>query len=202
MKTIKFLLLFLIFSFSACFIYESDKELKSTMDKADTEEIPNEKIIDTSQKTIFNNYQIGSCNSLLLEIISERYGMISPQGKILNIRILKNGIAEYDYLDDSNNVLRKKLMFSKSQLNELLEILNSKEMASSKSVYTADNICIDTIINKKIIFCSIDSSQKKEILVNECGSTNFDEREKLPSKIINLFEKIDNVKNISSSSLE
>lgn len=190
MKITITLLSLIIFYVSACNLYKSDKELRKTMDEADIVEIPDKKVIDTTQKTIFNEYQIGSCENLVLEVTSERYGMISPQGKVLDIRILRNRKIEYDYYDNLNDTVRKELTISESQFNNLLKVLDSEEMINSKSRYVADNICIDTVVNKKITFCPMSTGQKKEILVNECGSPNFDEREKLPFKIIDIIEEV------------
>lgn len=186
-------ILLLLFS-SACSSYKSNNESKQKTSEPDLEIIPSNKLIDTSQETILGDYQIdSSCKNLLLEVVNGRYGMVFPPGKILDIRVIKNGKAEYDF-EDSNNILRKEHELSNSQFYHLKKMLDSKEMISSKSVYVADRSCLDAVFERTITFCPSSTGQKKDILIKECRPINSDEGEKIPIQILNVIKYVDKLK--------
>lgn len=192
-KLIFILLFFLIF---AC------KFDKSRLEKAvsvSNEEIP----IDTTRKTMLQDYYIDSCEDLMLEVTTSRFGMTSPKGKVIDIRILKNGEAEYDQYKvglTQSPIIRNQMTFSKSQLDSFRKILNSKEIINSKSKYIGDYYCCDVFIEKKISFCL--ENKRKDILVSEYDIVIHENRnDKIPQDIVDLLRAIDTITDTTPPSI-
>ncbi len=187
----------------SCDSHDTLEESKKVMDEADVEKIPSDTEIDTAQTTIFHDYQVGSCENLLLEITRDQSGMILPKGKLLEIRITRSGKAEYDLYENSNFGLRHSFSLSGSQLHEFYRLMSSNSILNAKNTYTLENVCVDTRLIKEITFCPVSTGRMKRIIVKECGAGNIEEFEKLPTAISSLFQKVDNlIKRNSSENVE
>ncbi len=197
-KHILYLQILIVLSVTCC-SFRSDESLKKDVDDPNrrTRKIPSDHIVDTSQETILRDFQIDSpCRNLVLQIVNENYGLIEPSGKLLGVRIINNGNAEYDYYaNDPDSILRKEVKLSDRQLTTIKEILESKDLIDAKDEYNEDTVCIDAFTEKEIAFCSSDLSKTKTIRVNDC-SVHDNKKEKPPSKILYLLKFI---KKITSS---
>ena len=193
-KIIVFLYILILF-LTACSNYKSSQQVQLNNKQADLETIPNNKIIDKSQETILESYKIdSSCRNLVVEIVDEQYGMVLPQGKLLNIRVLRNGDAEYDYYENPNAIERKKIKLADFQQDYLLKFANFNKTDFSKLEYSDDESCLDAVFRKQITFCPSLSGPKKEILIKECRTSDSDSKEKIPSQILELTKYINKIK--------
>lgn len=187
----KLIVIVLIFigSMTSCTYRNSVEESKKIMDEADIQKIPSESQIDTSLTTNLENYQVGSCTDLFLQITETQQGMVFPSGTRLLIRILEDGRTEYDDFEHSVQGKRETFNLSNSDMQHFKDFIASDDIITAKSSYTLPNSCVDTSIAQEIAFCPGSSGMMKKITIKECGVGNIEQNEKLPKPLSDVLQK-------------
>jgi hypothetical protein len=156
------------------------------------ERLPNDKVVDTTQTTILGNFsQDGFCENVILELTSEKYGMVRQQGKTLDFRLTKSGDAEYDSIDNSGRIVRKTAVLTEAQFTHIRSLLNTvSKIPVQSSEYVEDIGCVDATFRKRIVFCTQNMGGLSEIKVMECRPIGVEKGDPVPPKVNELIEYI------------
>ena len=184
----------LLISLSGCSLNEN---------KIDEEKVQEEKI-DTTNKTVFgSDHQIGTCQNLILEITTERYG-VYPTGRVLDIRVLKDGRVEYDSYKTGiyeSPIIRKTIYLSKKHLTKIKHLISTFSLEHIKGKYAGHLLVGDVYLEKRISYC--DNFEKYDILLNEYDvQLAKDRKDKIPPNVIQLVKLIDTINNAFIPSIE
>lgn len=180
---------------SSCSRYNSVVDAGPDNSGAQLERIPSDTIIDTTRTTILAGYSVDdNCDRLLLEVVDERFGMASPQGKILNIRILKDGELEYDRIDGANDVTRSRSKLSAGQLKDVVKRIESVRLPIPESKFRShDDACVDALFEKTVTMCALGARHRQSAKVQECQPFNSAPGGDIPSALAELISYVSSI---------
>ncbi len=106
---------------------------------------------------IFICFAIGKAQTtspkIILEVHESRFEMVTMSGKYLFLRVLDNGLVEYeDFIikNGQRNLTLYKYQLSETQLSDIKSFLGNSEITKEKGSYEADSPTIDHVITFEI----------------------------------------------------
>lgn len=163
---------------------------------SDLQLVPNPAAVDRASYSILKDYDLSSREGLLLEVVSERNGMTIPNGRLISIRLLKNGDFEFDSVNQENSTNRRYSKLANDEVNQIKSLLFSTAFDGLSSEYHSKEICLDSSFVREIIY--IDRSGKsRRIRVVECGITGKESGEDIPEILTELINRIDKIGKLS-----
>ncbi len=159
---------------------------------SELEQIPNPNPPDRTLSTTLTGFDIAACEGLLIEVVAERNGMVLPNGKLISLRLLKDGRAEYDSITESLMTIRKTVVLSQSSVEKITAKLSSVEFRALKQSFVTRNNCVDSTFEREINYCE-GSNIKKTIRIQECGLIDPNLGEELPEILNALLHDIDQI---------
>ena len=149
----------------------------------------------------------------ILEITTDFTGLYWINGQVLNFRLYRDGIVEYDEYSlqktsyETLNVEKIKIVrqikINEDEYKEIIAILTNEDFFEIANKITPQKSCIDAFMNTKINFKY--ETVSKELFIEDHCSTLADSKstsrlfENFPFKLNELFQKITVIKSRQSS---
>jgi len=160
----------------------------------------NPKISENKLHTTENSQNLQSkFDEPILEVTSDYWGVIQMTGRVIDIRLFEDGIAEYDsyYTAGLTQVkaedvkVAKRRLIREEQFKDFIDFLTSKEFLNAKNRYTKKN-CFAHDAGRDIeIKFKYGNSKKQIAVIHNCES--------LPEAVSKLIEKIKKITNQNSA---
>lgn len=143
---------------------------------------------------------------IILEIKETIVGNAQFTGDILFFRMNQNREVEFDSIRDSeiplsqSNLVRKKIILSEQDADQIQSILAELEKSGFNKYYTSNKLATDVSYSTNITFAGKNGKNENIVIQGDIGQVPAPtDKQKYPSPLIMLLKKLISIRKVESS---